>query len=294
MIDFFFSFFKLTKHIEPEERGKTHLSVQACSHRDDASCFVVDGEHIWRRALWSLRQDLVPQHPISCFGIIFVYRCHCHDVCSCRNQSVVDFHWNQISFAFIHIFFLCFSQLCNSRALIVLKAVRKHSKKADPSCAVWTTNTALTCGSGGSDKSRSFVAHCLALCGTLPGLDPSGTVPFQIWWVNSGLLSFMSMTLITMSIGFSTWLPFRSTAWALSWREKTNTSGLYCAVQAWTINCANLTPDKMLTERQPCGLCAHWPQNVQQREKMGKKIFLDNEPFLLTTVFDVCEGKKEW
>lgn len=46
MIDFFFSFFKLTKHIEPEERGKTHLSVQACSHRDDASCFVVDGEHI--------------------------------------------------------------------------------------------------------------------------------------------------------------------------------------------------------------------------------------------------------
>lgn len=59
----------------------------------------------------------------------------------------------------------------------------------------------------------------LASCAVLPGLEPSGTVPFQIWWVNSGLLSFISITLITMSIGFSTWLPLRSTAWALSWRK---------------------------------------------------------------------------
>lgn len=61
---------------------KKHLSVQACRHRNDASRLVVDGEHIGRRALWILRQDLVTQYPIRCFGVVFVNRCHRHNKCS--------------------------------------------------------------------------------------------------------------------------------------------------------------------------------------------------------------------
>lgn len=54
----------------------------------------------------------------------------------------------------------------------------------------------------------------------VPGLAPSSTVPFQIWWVNSGRLSFISMTLMMMSMGFSIWFPLMSTAWARSCERK--------------------------------------------------------------------------
>lgn len=50
----------------------------------------------------------------------------------------------------------------------------------------------------------------------VPGLAPSSTVPFQIWCMNSGRLSFISMTLMMMSMGFSIWFPLMSTAWARS------------------------------------------------------------------------------
>lgn len=50
----------------------------------------------------------------------------------------------------------------------------------------------------------------------LPGFAPSEMLPFQIWCRNSGRLSFISITLMTMSMGFSTWFPFTSTACALS------------------------------------------------------------------------------
>jgi len=56
------------------------------------------------------------------------------------------------------------------------------------------------------------VCVCVGVCAIFPGLDPSGTEPLNTVCVNSGLLSFMSMTLMTMSMGFSTWFPFRSTA----------------------------------------------------------------------------------
>lgn len=67
---------------EERNRHVKHLSVQACCHCYDASCFIVDGEHVGSRTLRVLRHDLVTQHPICCFGVIFVNRCYCHNKCS--------------------------------------------------------------------------------------------------------------------------------------------------------------------------------------------------------------------
>lgn len=66
----------------------THLSVQARCHCDDASRFIVDGEHIGGWTFRVLRQDLVSQHPICCFGVIFVDSRHCHNErpCGIRKQ----------------------------------------------------------------------------------------------------------------------------------------------------------------------------------------------------------------
>lgn len=60
------------------EGWKPHLSVQACSHCDDASSLIVDGVHVGGWTLWVLRQDFVAQHPVCCFGVIFVNRCDRH------------------------------------------------------------------------------------------------------------------------------------------------------------------------------------------------------------------------
>ena len=65
----------------------SHLSVQACSHCNDASCFIVDGEHIGGRTLGVLRQDLVTQHPVCSFGVIFVHRRHSHNKCSYGTET---------------------------------------------------------------------------------------------------------------------------------------------------------------------------------------------------------------
>lgn len=54
----------------------------------------------------------------------------------------------------------------------------------------------------------------------IPGLDPSSTEPLYTWFLNSGLLSFMSMTKMYRSMGFSTWFPFMSTAWARNWNTQ--------------------------------------------------------------------------
>lgn len=53
-----------------------------------------------------------------------------------------------------------------------------------------------------------------------PGLEPSSTEPLYTWFLNSGLLSFMSMTKMYRSMGFSTWFPFMSTAWARNWEAE--------------------------------------------------------------------------
>ena len=67
-----------------------------------------------------------------------------------------------------------------------------------------------------SQSTNACVHACVHVCVHmfLPGLDPSGTEPLKMACMNSGLLSFWSITLMTMSMGFSTWFPFRSTAWA--------------------------------------------------------------------------------
>lgn len=62
----------------------THLSIEACCHRDDVTSLVVNGEHVGGGALGVLREDLVSQHPIGSFWIILVHRCHCHHKGSCR------------------------------------------------------------------------------------------------------------------------------------------------------------------------------------------------------------------
>lgn len=56
-----------------------YLSVQAGCDGNDASCLIVDGEHVGCRALRILGYDLVAQHPIGCFGVIFVNRRYRHN-----------------------------------------------------------------------------------------------------------------------------------------------------------------------------------------------------------------------
>lgn len=64
-----------------------HLSVQACRHRNDASRLIVDGEHVGGWTLGVLSQDLVTQHPISCFRVVFVNSCDGHNKCSCGMKT---------------------------------------------------------------------------------------------------------------------------------------------------------------------------------------------------------------
>lgn len=65
-----------------ERTGMSHLSVQAGRHCDDSSCFIVDGKHVGGRTFGILRQDLVAQHPVRRFGVVFVDRRDCHNKCT--------------------------------------------------------------------------------------------------------------------------------------------------------------------------------------------------------------------
>lgn len=76
-----------------------------------------------------------------------------------------------------------------------------------------------------------WVCISVYVCRSVPGLDPSGTEPLKMLWVNSGLLSFWSMTLMTMSMGFSTWFPFVSTAWARNWTQTHSTRNVSTTVR---------------------------------------------------------------
>lgn len=70
-----------------EKKSAEYLSVQACSHCNNASSFIVDGEHVGGWTLWILRQDLVTEHAICCFGVVFVNRSYRHNKGSFGRQK---------------------------------------------------------------------------------------------------------------------------------------------------------------------------------------------------------------
>lgn len=76
----------ISEHASTRAREHAHtncciayLSVQASCDGNDVSCLVVNGEHVGCRALGILGSDLVAQHPIGCFGVVFVNRRYRHN-----------------------------------------------------------------------------------------------------------------------------------------------------------------------------------------------------------------------
>jgi len=71
-------------HCKISSQTYTHLPIKACCHSDDVTSLVVNGKYVGGGALGILGKDLVSQHPIGHFWIIFVHCCHCHHKGSCR------------------------------------------------------------------------------------------------------------------------------------------------------------------------------------------------------------------
>lgn len=109
---------------EIDTRSVTHLSVQPCRHCDDSSCFIVDGEHVGGWTFRVLRQDLVAQHPIRCFGVIFVDGRHRHNKRPCgrakQRQDAKYFH-------FIYLFPFLFFWEIKRRGVNLRSELHQHS-----------------------------------------------------------------------------------------------------------------------------------------------------------------------
>ena len=85
----------------------------------------------------------------------------------------------------------------------------------------WPQMPAPTLGEGGQSKESKLSWWVLSSSWLdTPGRAPSRTDPLKTSWVNWGLLSFWSVTVITISIGSSMACPFEDTAWEKSCKSQ--------------------------------------------------------------------------